>query len=216
MSRTYTATGINLKSMPLGEYDRLLTVLTAEYGLIRVVAPGARKHQSKLGGRSALFVVNQLQIVAGRTLHKVIQAETLTSYPKLSQDLCKLTASQYLAELALYQALSQQPQTELFHLLTEHLGRLEQLPKLPRDPATAAVIELRVLAHLTHAIFHLLALAGLAPQVQICCLTQQPLVPDFTSHLWQAGFSVAAGGTVSQAAIAHLTPTQTGSTLTPP
>ncbi len=203
MSRTYIATGINLKSMPLGEYDRLLTILTAEQGLIRVVAPGARKHLSKLGGRSALFVVNQLQIVEGRTLHKVIQAETLASYPRLNQDLCKLTAGQYLAELALCQALSQQPQAELFHLLTEHLSRLERLPKISGDPAAAATIELAVLSHLVHATFHLLALAGIAPQVQICCLTQQPLVPDFTDGLWQAGFSVAAGGTLSQDAILH-------------
>lgn len=208
MSRTYTATGINLKSMPLGEYDRLLTILTAEHGLIRAVAPGARKHQSKLGGRSALFVVNQLQIVAGRTLPKVIQAETLTSYPRLSQDLCRLTASQYLAELTLCQALTQQPQTELFHLLTEHLGRLERLPKGAKDRATAATIELAVLSHLAHATFHLLALAGIAPQVQVCCLTQQPLIPDFTSQTWQVGFSVGAGGTLSPAAIARLSPSQ--------
>ena len=33
MSRTYKATGINLKSMPLGEADRLLTILTREQGL---------------------------------------------------------------------------------------------------------------------------------------------------------------------------------------
>ncbi len=208
MSRTYTATGINLKSMPLGEYDRLLTILTAEHGLIRAVAPGARKHQSKLGGRSALFVVNQLQIAVGRTLPKVIQAETLTSYPRLSQDLCKLTASQYLAEITLCQALTQQPQTELFHLLTEHLGRLERLPRVPKDRVTAATIELAVLSHLAHATFHLLALAGIAPQVQMCCLTQQPLVPDFTSQIGQVGFSVGAGGTISPAAIAHLSLSQ--------
>jgi len=212
MSRTYTATGINLKSMPLGEYDRLLTILTAEHGLLRAVAPGARKHKSKLGGRSALFVVNQLQIAAGRTLPKVIQAETLMSYPRLSQDLCKLTASQYLAELALCQALSQQPQAELFHLLTEHLGRIEQLPKVPQDRAVAAAIaqhsqreiELQVLSHLAHATFHLLALAGIAPQVQICCLTQQPLVPDFGHPPGAVGFSVAAGGTISPSALARL------------
>lgn len=206
MSRTYIATGINLKSMPLGEYDRLLTILTAEHGLIRAVAPGARKHQSKLGGRSALFVVNQLQIVAGRTLPKVIQAETLTAYPRLSQDLCRLTASQYLAELALCQALTQQPQTELFHLLTEHLGRLERLPRMPKDRATAAPIELAVLSHLAHATFHLLALAGMAPQVHMCCLTQQPLIPDFANQTGPVGFSVSAGGTLSPAAIARLSP----------
>jgi DNA repair protein RecO (recombination protein O) len=52
MSRTYQTTGINLKSSPIGEADRLVTILTSDYGLIRVIAPGARKPKSSLGGRS--------------------------------------------------------------------------------------------------------------------------------------------------------------------
>lgn len=195
MSRTYKATGINLKSMPLGEADRLVTILTQEFGLVRAVAPGARKHNSKLGGRSGLFVVNELLIAKGRSLDKITQAETIESYPALSQDLGKLAASQYLAEMVMCQALSEQPQAELFCLLNEHLQRLEQLPK-----ASGYLI----LAHLAHAVFHLLALAGITPQVQACCLTQHPLTPDFSSPDWQVGFSVSAGGTVSLAALERL------------
>ena len=195
MGRTYKATGINLKSMPLGESDRLLTILTREEGLIRAVAPGARKHLSKLGGRSGLFVVNDLLIASGRSLDKITQAETLESYPGLSLDLGKLAASQYLAEMVLAQALSEQPQEELFCLLNEHLSRLERLPNT-RSPL--------VLAHLTHAVFHLLAWAGITPQVQVCCLTQLPLTPDFTAPDWRVGFSVPAGGTVSLPALERL------------
>ncbi|MBE9181562.1 DNA repair protein RecO [Oculatella sp. LEGE 06141] len=184
MSGTYKVTGINLKAMPLGETDRLLTILTQEMGLIRAVAPGARKHQSSLRGRSDLFVVNELLVAKGKSLDKIIQAESVESFPGLGQDLGKLTASQYLAELALYQALSDQPQAELLGLLSEHLRRLERLPK------TAT------LASLTQAIFHLLVQAGVAPQVHACCTTQQPLTPDFTEPSWQVGFSAAAGGTI--------------------
>ncbi|HEY9598616.1 MAG TPA: DNA repair protein RecO [Cyanophyceae cyanobacterium] len=188
MSRTYKATGINLKAMPLGEADRLVTILTREWGLIRVVAPGARKQNSKLGGRSGLFVVNELLLAKGRSLDKIAQAETLESYPRLSQDLSKLAASQYLAELVLCHALSEQPQEELYELLNEHLRRLEQLPNKTSVPL--------VLAHLSHGVFHLLALAGIAPQVQLCCITQHSLKPDFTDPNWRVGFSVDAGGTV--------------------
>ncbi len=185
MSRTYKATGINLKSMPMGESDRLLTILTREFGLIRAVAMGARKHNSSLGGRSGLFVVNQLLIAKGRSLDKIAQAETLESYPGLSHDLTKLTASQYLAEISLYQALSDQPQEELFCLLNEHLQRL----------ATASPG--LVLPHLTHAIFQLLVLAGIAPQVHLCCVSRQPLIPNFDCPDWRSGFSTPAGGTVT-------------------
>jgi len=191
MSRTYKATGINLRSMPLGEADRLLTILTQEFGLIRAVAPGVRKQNSKIGGRSGLFVVNELLIAKGRSLDKITQAETVESYPALSQDLGKLAASQYLAEMAICQALSEQPQTELFYLLNEHLKRLEQLPKSSG---------FSILAHLCHAAFHLLVLAGVAPQVQACSLTANSLTPDFSTRDWQVGFSTSAGGTVNLSA----------------
>jgi DNA repair protein RecO (recombination protein O) len=195
MSRTYKATGINLKSMPLGEADKLVTILTREFGLIRAVASGARKQNSKLGGRSGLFVVNDLLMSKGRSLDRITQAETLESYPGLSKNLGKLAASQYLAELVLCHALVEQPQEELYALLNEHLRRLDQLPKASSTYAETSSI----LAHLAQGVFHLLALAGIAPQVQACCVTQNLLTPDFNDPNWRVGFSVEAGGTVSLA-----------------
>ncbi|MEH2153150.1 DNA repair protein RecO [Nostoc sp.] len=188
MSRTYKATGINLKTQALGESDKIVTILTREFGLIRAVAPGARKHNSSLGGRSGMFVVNELLIAKGRSLDKITQAQTLKTYPGLAKDLGKLAASQYLAEIVLCEALSEQPQEELYDLFNEHLHRLEAV--FSANPSG-------VLAHLAHGVFHLLALAGLTPQVQICCLSQHPLKPDFTDPNWQVGFSIPAGGTVS-------------------
>ena len=190
MSRTYQATGIILKGMPLGEADRLLTILTAEYGLIRAVAPGARKHQSRLRGRSELFVVNELLLVKGRSLDKITQAETLTSYPGLSRHLGKLCASQYLAELVLNLALSEQPQAELYQLLNEHLGRLESLTQ---EAASQSLL----LAHLSQAVFHILALVGICPQTYTCCLSQSDLQPNSIDPNWRVGFSFAAGGLVN-------------------
>ncbi|WP_138503106.1 DNA repair protein RecO [Nostoc sp. PA-18-2419] len=187
MSRTYKATGINLKTQALGESDKIVTILTPEFGLIRAVAPGARKHNSSLGGRSGMFVVNELLIAKGRSLDKITQAQTLKTYPGLAKDLGKLAASQYLAEIVLCQALSEQPQEELYELFNEHLHRLEMLST--RNTSG-------VLAHLAHGVFHLLALAGLTPQVQVCCLSGRLLTPDFTDPNWQVGFSIAAGGTV--------------------
>ncbi|MGB7274659.1 MAG: DNA repair protein RecO [Geitlerinemataceae cyanobacterium] len=189
MSRTYKTIGINLKSMPLGELDRLLTVLTREHGLVRAVAPGSRQHKSPLAGRSALFVINQLSMSKGKTLDRITQAETIASYPGLTRNLGTLTASQYFAELVLAQALSEQPQEELFDLLVENLSRLEQLD------ATAALSE--VLACLDRGIFQFLISAGIEPQVRECCLTQQAIIPDINNPNWRAEFRIDAGGVVN-------------------
>ena len=197
MSGTYKTTGIILKGMPLGEADRLVTILTPEYGIVRAVAPGARKHKSQLRGRSQLFVVNDFVLIKGRSLEKIIQADTITSYAGLSRDLGKLSASQYLGELALNLALDEQPQPELYTLLIEHLVRIEKLGMQPTLHSLAPSL----LAHLSQAVFHLLAVAGIAPQVHSCCLTQIPLQANFAAPDWQVGFSFAAGGVVNKSAL---------------
>ncbi|MGF1602921.1 MAG: DNA repair protein RecO [Thermosynechococcaceae cyanobacterium] len=188
MSRVYKATGINLKSMALGEADRLLTILTREHGLVRAVAAGARKPKSKLGGRSSLFVVNTLVLTQGRSLDRISQAEVVVSYPGLSRDLAKLTVGQYWAELVLSQALSGQPQPELYDFLCDKLAYLEQAPA---HQVPVALIE---------GIYQLLDWAGIAPQVNRCCATQDPLVPDLTDPSWRVGFSPKAGGAVALSA----------------
>ncbi|MEM9264773.1 MAG: DNA repair protein RecO [Cyanobacteria bacterium P01_F01_bin.13] len=190
MSRTYKATGINLKASAMGENDRLMTILTKEYGLLRAIAPGARKPKSRLGGRSGLFVVNELMFSKGKSLDKMIQAQTQQSFPGLSQDLARLTAGQYLAELVLCEA-SEQPQVELFELLVAHLERLEN--------ASAGA----VLACLAQGTFHILALAGVAPELRCCCLSRTSIQPRLGGQ-WQVGFSIPAGGVITLEQLEHL------------
>ncbi|MBE9212507.1 DNA repair protein RecO [Plectonema cf. radiosum LEGE 06105] len=194
MSRTYKATGINLKTQAFGESDRIVTILTREFGLIRATATGARKHNSSLGGRSGIFVVNELLIAKGRSIDKITQAQTIKTYPSLGGGLGKLAASQYLAEIVLAQALSEQPQDELFELFNEHLSRIQKLSSTSQD----------VLAYLVHGVFQLLALAGLKPQVEACCLTGIAVKPDFTNAKSLVGFSINAGGVVSMSAWENL------------
>lgn len=193
MSQTYKTTGINLKAMPLGESDRLLTILTPDMGLVRAVAPGARKHQSRLGGRSGLFVINECLVVKGKRLDKLIQAETQRTFPGLSQHLGRLTASQYLAEVALLMALSDCTQSDLYTVLVEHLERLE----------TAAPGSL--LAALCHGLYHLLALDGVAPEVHRCTLSRADIVPNLLDPSWRVEFSAQAGGLVQLASPSQLT-----------
>jgi DNA repair protein RecO (recombination protein O) len=177
-----------LKGSPLKESDRLVTLLTSEYGLVRAVAPGAKKHKSHLRGRTELFVTNEFLIVKGRSLDKIIQADTIYTYPGLSRDLGKLATAQYLAELSLSLALSEQPQIRLYELLNEHLRRLERLD-----------LQQSVYPNLTQALFHLLTIAGIAPEVYTCCQTQKPIAPDFASSQWRVGFSFNSGGTIDLA-----------------
>ena len=190
MNQKYKATGIVLKGSSLKENDRLVTVLTPEYGLIRAVVPGAKKYKSPLRGRTELFVVNELLLIRGRSLDKIIQVDTLYTYPGLSRDIGKLATAQYLAELSLALAVEEQPQSELYELLNEHLRRIERFE-----------LGESVYPYLAQGVFHLIAIAGLAPQIFACCLTQRGIVPDLVSSSWCVGFSFEGGGIIDLAAL---------------
>ncbi len=191
MSNTYQITGINLKATPLGEADRLLTILTPDQGLLRVIAPGARKPKSSLGGRSGIFVINQMLIARGKSLDRITQAETLHTYRNLSKDLSKLSISQYWAEILLSQTPSDHPQAEPYELLLGHLNRLDSLTQPSGE----------ILAYLCQGIFHLLAVGGIAPQVHNCCATGTAIGANLTEPRWKVGFSIDAGGTVKPTAL---------------
>ena len=119
-------------------------------------------------------MVNDLIIIKGRSLDKIIQANTLYTYPGLSRDIGKLATAQYLAELSLALAVDEQPQSDLYELLNEHLRRIERF----------AVGE-SVYPYLAQAVFHLTAIAGLTPQIFECCLTQAELIADLDLPGWQ-------------------------------
>jgi DNA repair protein RecO (recombination protein O) len=96
---SYSVTGINIGTFNLGESDRLLTIFTAERGILRAVAKGARKPGAKMTGRSELLHVNHLLLNTGRSLDIITQAESVEAFPQLRTDLVRLTFALYYAEL---------------------------------------------------------------------------------------------------------------------
>lgn len=184
MSQTYKATGINLKSAPLGEADRIVTILTREFGLVRAVASGARKPKSKLGGRGELFVVNNLMLSRGRSLDRIAQAETIESHPALSRNLAKLTVAQYWAEMILNQTSSHDATGEVFDWLCQRLADL-----------AACEAGLSPLVHLLYGMAQLLDLGGILPQVNRCSLSGQTVDPDAIGN-GRVVFSATLGGVV--------------------
>ena len=46
--------GLCIKASPLGENDRLITILTDEQGIVRLAVPGARRPKSSLAAATPL------------------------------------------------------------------------------------------------------------------------------------------------------------------
>ena len=100
MSGDRRMTGLALKVGPLGEHDRLLTLLSDEAGVVRLAVPGARKPRSSLAAAVPLTLLD-LQVVGRRGLKRVRQLQVVHNYGGVGRQLETLAAAQALAELAI-------------------------------------------------------------------------------------------------------------------
>ena len=78
MNEAHRIKGLSLKVGPLGENDRLLTILSEERGISRFAIPGARRPKSRLGATSP-FNFLDLHIVGKKNLQRVTQIKILKS-----------------------------------------------------------------------------------------------------------------------------------------
>ncbi|MFN9870523.1 MAG: DNA repair protein RecO [Cyanobacteriota bacterium] len=177
--------GLALACGPLGESDRLLTLLSAEAGLVRLAVPGARRPRSSLAAAQPLTHL-RLQVGGGGGLRRVRQLAVLRSFSELGQRLETLAAAQALAELALRLVPADDPAPGILADLLLQFGRLEEVVRERCDRVEA-------LATAVQGSVHLLALGGFALPLAHCCRTDAPLEPPLGNWDWRCSLLPGEG-----------------------
>ena len=98
--RPYVTDAIVLSRFELGEADRVLTLLTPEYGKIRAIARGIRRPTSRLGGSLEPFAELRVALAHGRTFEVVTQVAVARAFLRMRDALESAATAWYLAELA--------------------------------------------------------------------------------------------------------------------
>tara|TARA_B100000700_G_scaffold311672_1_gene394253 strand:- start:860 stop:1726 length:867 start_codon:yes stop_codon:yes gene_type:complete len=194
--------GLSLKVGPLGESDRLLTILSDKEGVIRLAIPGARKPKSSLAAAAPLTFLD-LHIVGRRGLPRVKQMKIIRSFSNLGKQIETLAAAQALTELILLLVANNDPQPSLLKTVLIHLERLEEIANKPKN-------QILVLAKVIQACIHLLALGGYCIPLQTCSRSGMILEPPLGQWEWRCSLIPEEGFVIGSIpnAIIQLNPSE--------
>ena len=182
--RSYKTDAVVLRSIRLGEADRVLHVYTLARGRVGAVAKGIRRTKSRFGGRLEPLSHVELLLREGRgELHTVTGADLVASHRAAREDPYRVNVGLIGAEAMLRLFSEEEANPRAFEAVTRFLDVLDELPPRETRPALDALALSFQLK--------LLWLAGYLPHLSTCaeCGAEPPLL----------GFSPKAGGGVCRA-----------------
>ncbi len=174
--RVYKTEAIVLRSMNLGEADRVLTVLTPRLGKLRVIAKGVRRTRSRIGGALEPFSDVQLVLAVGRTWDVVTSSSLEDPHLGLRNDLHSTAAAWYVVELADRFCEGAADSHEAFRLLAQALSAFDAGAEVSRE-VVARWFELALLDAM-----------GFRPELSRCLECGAAIEPDGNA------FSPVGGG----------------------
>ncbi|MCI9641454.1 MAG: DNA repair protein RecO [Eubacterium sp.] len=119
-----TTKGLVIKEQTIGESDRLVTLLTADFGLVKAFVRRAKQLKSRLNSATTLFAYCDFSLYRSKDAFIVDDAVPIEVFFNLRQDIDRLTLAQYFAQLAYELSAEEQPQDELLRLTLNSLHLL--------------------------------------------------------------------------------------------
>ena len=165
--------GVVLRSIKLGDTDRIVTILARGHGKIRAVAKGVRKPGSRFGARLEPTSHIALQCYRGRSeLDVVTQVETIDANRGLREHYGCLTHAVSMLEATDQVAQDREQNTALYRML---VGALRTLAADPSPLVSAAFF------------WKLLALEGFHPMLDACARCGEESDPFPAFDLFDGG-----------------------------
>jgi DNA repair protein RecO (recombination protein O) len=131
----YRDQGVVLRTIKLGEADRIVVVFTQGHGKVRAVAKGIRKPTSRFGARLEPTSHVVLQCYQGRELDVVTQVETIDAFRRLREHYGSLTHAISMLEAVDQVAQEREANPPLYRMLVGALRTLVVSPSPMVAPA---------------------------------------------------------------------------------
>lgn len=151
----FSTEGLVIREMNVGESDRLVTLFTRDYGILKAFAPGAKSIKSKKGAATSLLTYSNFTFVNKKGTLRIYEASPIAVFFGVGSDVKALSLAQYFCELVYCFAPSETPAFEMLRLI---LNSLHFLTKEKRNISLIkAITELR-----------LAVLSGYSPNLVAC------------------------------------------------
>jgi DNA repair protein recO len=95
-------TGIVIKSMPIGDFDRRVTIFTKERGKIYAFAKGARRINNQMMGFARIFAYGKFKLYEGRDSYNIVNADIANYFEEVSADIESTCYGTYFLEMLDY------------------------------------------------------------------------------------------------------------------
>ncbi len=139
-----SAPGLVIREQSIGESDKLITVLTAKYGLVRAFSRGAKKTKSKKLAATSLLAYGDFTFVKTKDAFSVEDALVKEVFFELREDVEKMALAQYFCELANEFCEEDFEAEEVLRLILNGIWLLKSGKKKP--DFIKAVTELRLMS----------------------------------------------------------------------
>lgn len=182
MGQTILLNGMVLSTMPIGDYDKRLVVLTRERGKITVFARGARRPNSSMLAATNPFAFGEFELFEGKTAYNACRVSVKNYFRELTEDIETAYYGFYFLELADYYAVENMEAKDMCNLLYVSLRALTK--PVFSNRLVRRIYELRMLA-----------LAGEYPNLFgcVCCGAKEGLN---TFHVKRGGMLCGGCGAI--------------------
>lgn len=130
--RTYSSEGIVLSRKNYGEADRMLTVLSKDFGKVSLLAKGIRKIKSRKRGHLEIFTHIKFSAASGHGFDILTEAETINDFSKIRTNLNKISLACYFLEVTNKILHEDGHMSPVYKLLLDSLRQLENDTELKK------------------------------------------------------------------------------------
>ena len=160
--KSVKVSGVVIAENNMGDYDKMLTILTPNLGKISCSAKGARRPKSQLMSGSQLMCFGEYMLFKGSDIYTLNSCEIIELFYNIRTDLEKLTYAMYVTKIVSDVTTENQ---NSFNTLKLYLNTLYMISETERDlDFIISVFKLRILKIL-----------GFAPNTRECvgCKTKE-------------------------------------------